>query len=56
MVSPQHNASSGADETPDGLNALEESMRHAAEDIPLGRTEVDVDVPVFDRGRMPPKV
>ena len=56
VVSPQHNASSGADETSDGLNALEESMRHAAEDIPLGRTEVDVDVPVFDRGRMPPKV
>lgn len=56
VVTGQHDASSGANETPDGVNALEESMRHAAEDTPSGRIEDEEDVRVFDRGDMPPKI
>jgi hypothetical protein len=56
VVTGQHDAGSGANETPDGLNALEESMRQAAEDTPSGRIEAEEDVPVFDRGDMPPKI
>lgn len=43
------------DETPDGLNALEESLRRAAEDTPVSQGNYD-DVPVFDRGDMPPRI
>ena len=43
-------------ETPDGLNDADEATRQAAEDIPTGRNERDEDVPVFERGGMPPKV
>ena len=56
VVTGQHDAGSGANETLDGLNALEESMRQAAEDTPSGRIEAEEDVPVFDRGDMPPKI
>jgi len=42
-----------SDETPDGLTALEESLRHAAEDAPSRKAE---DVPVFDRGTLPPTI
>jgi hypothetical protein len=55
-VTGRHDDGTGANETPDGLDSLEESMRRAAEDTPSGRVEGDEDVPVFDRGDMPPKI
>ena len=45
-----------ANETLDGLNDTDELTRQAAEDIPTGRNERDDDVPVFERGGMPPKI
>lgn len=52
-----HDAGSDANDTPDGLTELEEAVRQAAEDVPVGRplrgkTEA---IPVFDRGSLPPK-
>jgi hypothetical protein len=56
-VTGGHDVGSGANETADGLSALEEALRHAAEDPPsgAGRRRAD-DVPVFDRAGAPPKV
>lgn len=45
----------GEEETPDGLDATGEAVRHAAEDTPSG-PEPDRDVPVFDRAEMPEKI
>ena len=46
----------GANETEDGLTDAEEMTRQAAEDIPTGSNVEEEDVPVFDRGDLPPKV
>lgn len=46
---------SGDEETPDGLNATAEATRKAAEDVPIGRDNIE-PVPVFDRANLPPKV
>ena len=46
----RHDAGSQANETEDGLNASDESVRHGAEDIPRK------DMPVFDRGDAAPKI
>jgi hypothetical protein len=51
-----HDDGMGANETIDGLNDTEEMTRQAAEDIPTGRNAQEEDIPVFDRGDMPPKV
>lgn len=53
-----HDAGSDANDTPDGLTEIEEAVRRAAEDIPVGqRPEGSVGaIPVFDRGRLRPKV
>lgn len=51
-----HDAGSGANETIDGLNATEEALRRGAEDIPVGDSEREEDVPVFDRADGLPKV
>lgn len=45
----------GEEETPDGLDAITESTRHAAEDTPSG-PEPKQDVPVFDQAGMPDKI
>jgi len=50
-VTSQHDATS--DETPDGLTAVEESLRQAAEDAPSRKED---DIPVFDRGTLPPTI
>lgn len=42
----------GEEETPDGLDALAEAVRQAAEDTPTGPVSDD-DVPVFDRAQAP---
>jgi hypothetical protein len=52
----RHDEGMEANETPDGLNDTDELTRQAAEDIPTGRNERDEDVPVFERGGMPPKI
>ena len=44
------------DETPDGLTATEESLRQAAEDVPVGERSRRDDVPVFDRSGAPPRI
>lgn len=46
------------DETADGLTEEEEAQRRGAEDLPLGSDPAGPrgDVPVFDRGDLPPKV
>jgi hypothetical protein len=53
-----HDAGSDANDTPDGLTESEEAVRHAAEDIPTGQSPMGPtdQVPVFDRGSLPPKV
>ena len=52
-----HDEGSGANETPDGLDASTEELRHATEDSPSGLGERDVEkTPVFDRGDLPPKI
>ena len=56
-VTGRHDAGSQANETADGLSALEEALRHAAEDTPSGAGSGRADdVPVFDRAGAPPKV
>ena len=56
-VTGRHDLGSGANETADGLTALEEEIRRGAEDLPLGAPEKEIeDLPVFDRGSAPPKV
>lgn len=53
----EENAALDDKETSDGLDELDESVRHAAEDTV---TEDDPDsiesLPVFERGMLPPKV
>src|ERR1044071_5414638 len=56
-VTGRHDAGSRANETLDGLTPAEEAIRRGAEDIPIDRTDREQeDLPVFDRGRAPPKV
>jgi hypothetical protein len=52
----RHDDGMGANETEDGLTDAEEMTRQAAEDIPTGSNVEEEDVPVFDRGDLPPKV
>jgi len=53
----RHDAGSGANETTDGLDAITEALRHAAEDTPSGALPSDVEaVPVFDRADLAPKI
>ena len=53
----RHDAGSGANETSDGLDAINEALRHAAEDTPSGALPEDVEtVPVFDRADLAPNI
>jgi len=55
-VTDQHDAS-GDEETDDGLNATDEAVRHAAEDLPSSEEDDGLDsVPVFDRRELPPRI
>ena len=58
QVQPRRRDSgSGSNETPDGLDASTEALRHAAEDTPSGASPDDVEkVPVFDRAGLAPKI
>ena len=52
-----HDAGSQANETVDGLDAMTEALRHAAEDTPSGAKADDVEkTPVFDRADQAPKI
>ena len=56
VVTGRHDAGSDANNTIDGLTSSEEMVRQAAEDVPTGRPNRPTDnIPVFDRGRLPPK-
>lgn len=55
-VTGRHDAGSQANETEDGLNSLDESLRQSAEDTPSGGSARDADMPVFDRANAPPKI
>ena len=54
-VTARHDEGSGANETIDGLDELQEAARHGAEDVPDKRTTLK-DIPVFDRAGSEPKV
>jgi hypothetical protein len=52
-----HDSGSAANETVDGLDAITEALRRAAEDTPSGASPDDVEkVPVFDRANLAPKI
>jgi hypothetical protein len=53
----RHDAGSGANETPDGLDASNEALRDAVEDAPTNTSSTDIElVPVFDRAHRVPKI
>jgi hypothetical protein len=52
-----HDSGSAANETVDGLDAITEALRHAAEDTPSNASPDDPEkVPVFDRANVAPKI
>ena len=51
----RHDEGSGANETTDGLDEMQEAARHGAEDVPDKRKTMK-DIPVFDRAGSEPKV
>src|SRR3954468_20508943 len=56
-ITGRHDEGSGANETMDGLDEIQEAIRHAAEDIPVSeRSKTIEDIPVFDRAETEPKV
>ena len=56
-ITGRHDEGSGANETIDGLDELQEAARHGAEDIPVSDRDRDFEkLPVFDRGESERKV
>jgi hypothetical protein len=56
-ITGRHDDGSGANETLDGLDEIQEAVRHAAEDVPASERGEDFeDLPVFDRAEAEPKV
>jgi len=52
-----HDSGSAANETVDGLDAMTESLRRAAEDTPSGAAPDNIEnTPVFDRAGRAPKI
>jgi len=52
-----HDEGSGANETIDGLDEIQEAVRHGAEDIPTSDRDVEFEtLPVFDRAESERKV
>ena len=55
-ITGRHDEGSGANETIDGLDEIQEAVRHAAEDIPASEKDDDFKrLPVFDRAEAEPK-
>ena len=56
-VTNRHDEGSGANETIDGLDEIQEAARQGAEDIPVSERDVEFEkLPVFDRGESEPKI
>ncbi|TMJ04895.1 MAG: hypothetical protein E6G97_05195 [Alphaproteobacteria bacterium] len=56
-VTGRHDEGSGANETIDGLDEMQEAVRHATEDLPASERGDDFKkLPVFDRAESEPKV
>src|SRR2546423_3449193 len=52
----RHDKGSGANETVDGLDEIQEAVRHATEDLPASEKGDDFEkLPVFDRAEAEPK-
>lgn len=57
QVTGRHDEGSGANETIDGLDEIQEAIRHGAEDIPPSDRDRDFErLPVFDRAESERKV
>jgi len=57
QITGRHDEGSGANETIDGLDELQEAVRHGAEDIPSSDKDREFErLPVFDRAESEPKV
>ena len=55
-ITGRHDEGSGANETIDGLDEIQEAMRHATEDLPASEKGDDFKrLPVFDRAESEPK-
>ena len=56
-ITGRHDEGSGANETIDGLDEMQEAVRHATEDLPASERGDDFEkLPVFDRAEAEPKV
>lgn len=56
-ITGRHDEGSGANETIDGLDEIQEAVRHATEDLPASEKGDDFErLPVFDRAESEPKV
>lgn len=56
-ITGRHDEGSGANETIDGLDEIQEAIRHGAEDIPASEKGDDFKrLPVFDRAASEPKI
>jgi len=56
-ITGRHDEGSGANETVDGLDELQEAVRHGAEDIPASERGDDFEkLPVFDRAESERKI
>ena len=55
-ITGRHDEGSGANETIDGLDEIQEAVRHAAEDLPASEKGDDFKrLPVFDRAESEPR-
>ena len=55
-ITGRHDEGSGANETIDGLDEIQEAVRHATEDLPASEKGDDFKrLPVFDRAEAEPK-
>jgi hypothetical protein len=56
-ITGRHDEGSGANETIDGLDEIQEAVRHGAEDIPTSDRDLEFErLPVFDRAESERKV
>jgi hypothetical protein len=56
-ITCRHDEGSGANETIDGLDEIQEAARHGAEDMPVSERDREFErLPVFDRGESERKV
>jgi hypothetical protein len=57
VLARPHDSGSQSNETVDGLDAVTEALRHAAEDTACGAKPDDIEkTPVFDRAGLAPRI